>query len=156
MTADKNLSHLASTRFSLSQAECRLLEQVETGDVADYLAEEDFLNDPSKADNWDDSRQLRATLLVWLCTDAAASQLITRRGIQIQGAKIEGSLDLRFATLIFPLTCQQCAFTEVIQLEGAKVKFLDLRGSYLSSSSVSLSSTGQSSKVSLFARALHV
>ncbi|RZM74425.1 hypothetical protein [Leptolyngbya iicbica] len=117
MTADKNLSHLASTRFSLSKAEGRLLEQVETGEVANYLAEAATQNDPSQADTWDDSRQLRATLLSWLCTDTEASQFITHRGIQIQGAKIVGSLDLQFATLPFPLICQQCAFTEAIRLE---------------------------------------
>jgi len=156
MTADKNLSHLASTRFSLSKAEGRLLEQVETGEVANYLAETASQNDPSQADTWDDSRQLRATLLVWLCTDTEASQFITHRGIQIQGARIVGSLDLQFAMLPFPLICQQCAFTAAIRLERATVKFFDLSGSYLAGSAIKLPEVDQAVQIALEARGLQV
>ncbi len=122
---------LAKTRVGLSEPERKLLQKVIEGEEADYSADDDALNDPANFAEWAQNRTLSAPLIVWLCTDPEASSRLTHRGLSIVGAKIEGSLNLQFANLEFPLIFRRCAFTETIRLEQAKVKFFDLSGSSL-------------------------
>ena len=154
------LIKLASDCFNLSESERHLLKQVAVGKEAIYLAEAgvegDTQDDPSQADDWAESRTLRAEVLVWLCTNADASQFVNHWGIQIKGAKIKGSLDLQFATLPFPLICQRCAFTEVIRLDRATIKLLDLSGSYVASNVISVPGVEQEVQAAIEARGLRV
>ena len=133
----EELIQLAESRFTLYVPELKLLRKVVGGEDADYRADEDVLNDPANSAEWDQNRTLPAYLIVWLCTDRKASSFLTHRGLSILGAKIEGSLNLQYSSLEFPLILRRCAFTETIRLERATVKFLDLSGSYLASSQVS-------------------
>ena len=61
-------------------------------------------NYPADADRWPDSRKLDADRIRWLCTHEDASALVSYKGIQICGARIEGRLDLEHAAITFPLS----------------------------------------------------
>ena len=134
--AKKSLTELATSSFSLlCRSEEQLLEKVTRGEEANYQAD-DALNDRANGDNWGEERTLRAELIVWLCTDSEAVEHLTHRGLEIVGAKISGRLNLEFASLDFPLIFRNCHFTEAIILKRAKLKFLNLSGSYVASSEI--------------------
>lgn len=103
----KDLINLAAKQFKLSDPERKLLRRVIDGEQADY--------------SLDPSRTLRASLIVWLCTVREACSYLTHLGLSIKGAKIEGQLKLSFTILEFPLSFLNCAFTEKILLDRAKV-----------------------------------
>ena len=76
---------------------------------------------------------LRASLVIWLCTDKEAISYLTHRGIRITGAKIDGCLDLDFMNLHVPLAFNGCYFSEGITLIYAKVKLLYFSACYIAS-----------------------
>ncbi len=139
-TRAEQLIQLAETKLVLSvpehEAERELLRQVIKGEDANYTADDDTLNDPGNTSEWNETRTLRASLIVWLCTDIEARPFLTHRGLRIVGAKIEGALNLQFVSIDFPMVFRRCAFTKPIGLDWAKVKFLDLSGSYVASSQI--------------------
>ena len=61
-------------------------------------------------DNWDAQRMLRADCIEWLCTDPQASAFITHRGIQIDGMRIDGDLNLENAQFPFTLDSAEMRF----------------------------------------------
>lgn len=130
------LIQLAAERFDLSESEKKLLQSISTDGEVIYSAVDEELNDPTRSSEWGDIRTLRASLLVWLCTDVDANQYLTYRGLRIAGAKIEGSLNLQFAILDFPLVFYRCVFDQSILLDGAKLKHLDLSGAYIFNASL--------------------
>ncbi len=151
----RQLIPLAETRFDLSVPERELLQKVTDDKDTDDSADDDALNNPANAVEGNQNPKLRASLIAWLCTDPEASSFLTHRGLSIVGAKIEGTLNLKFASLEFPMVFRRCTFTEPIRLEWAKVKFLDLSGSYLASSQI-CDVSGSQVTASLEARGIHV
>ncbi|UJB72969.1 hypothetical protein HRE53_30010 (plasmid) [Acaryochloris sp. 'Moss Beach'] len=129
----EQLIQLAETKFDLTNTEIKLLQAVIKGEEANFSSDESELNDPAIAPGWDKNCTLRASLIVWLCTDPIACQSLTYLGFKITGANIEETLDLRFASLGFPLIFRSCIFLGMIRLERAKIKFLDLSDCYLTS-----------------------
>jgi hypothetical protein len=116
----KELIDLASSEISdLTQAELILLQAVATGEFA-YCGPskdpENEDNNPENADGWPKDREIRATLIGWLCVDQDASRLIGPKGLFIFGARIAEALDLSFATVTFPLDFKKCRFTEPLKL----------------------------------------
>ena len=132
-TKAEDLIKLAGEKLKLSDPECKLLRQVVDGKDADYSSDDKKQNDPANADKWNESRTLRAPLILWLCTDREACSYLTHLGLSIKGAKIEGKLKLSYANLEFPLKFISCAFTEQILLDRAKVELLNLSGSFVTS-----------------------
>lgn len=128
----EQLIHLAENKLDLTSTEIKFLQAVVKGEEADFSSDESELNDPANASEWDEDRTLRASLIVWLCTDPIACQSLTYLGLNITGARIEETLDLKFASLGFPFIFRRCAFLEPIRLEQAFVKFLNLSGSHVS------------------------
>jgi hypothetical protein len=89
-------------------------------------------NDPKHADEWSHERDIRASLITWLCDDPAAAPLINRAGIKVLGARIVGGLDLSYVQVPFALAMHKCSIAERIILTGAEIPHLDLNGSYVS------------------------
>src|SRR5260370_893274 len=73
-------------------------------------------NDPKHADEWSHERDIRASLIIWLCDDPAATPLINRAGIKILGARIVGGLDLSYIRVPFALAMRKCSIAERIIL----------------------------------------
>ena len=96
------LLELARGKFdTLAHAEEKLFRAAVDGKVADYSADSEEENDPAGAEKWGDERVHKADCIAWLCTDPQASALVSHRGIQVKGARIDGELDLRFAKIPF-------------------------------------------------------
>jgi hypothetical protein len=114
----------------LTAADRKLFAAVARGANADFKASDAPLNDPAAAAQWPKERVLQADRIEWLCTDKDARASITERGIAIQGARIEGSLDLRFTRISFPISLESCALQGPIVLEDADLSALYLTGSH--------------------------
>ena len=91
---------------------------------------DDSSNDPAHADEWPASRQIRASLIRWICVDREARSLIDPEGIRVVGARITGGLDLSLVNVPFPVVLRNCVFAEIINLSGAEIADLELDGSH--------------------------
>jgi hypothetical protein len=87
--------------------------------------------DPAKAADWKTERVIRSDRLKWLCTDPAASELVSPRGISIIGARIDSVLNLQWARVTYPLQMRRCAFTEKLILEGSHLCSLNLQATFV-------------------------
>jgi hypothetical protein len=85
-------------------------------------------NDPAKTWPDEQSRKIRASVLIWLLTDAVASKHYTRKGIGVGGAVVDGALDLKYAELLTVLKLNKCKLGK-IGLHDAIGKTTDLSGS---------------------------
>ena len=124
---------LAETRFpGLREAELRVLRAAPVGEEAWCgPSQKDFdpSNDPGKANAWGNERNVRATLIRWLCIDREARQHVDPRGLQIHGARIEGPLELSFVRVPFPLSVQNCSLRDEIRLRFLRIPTISLNGS---------------------------
>lgn len=126
-----SLLELAKRKLgTLSKADKKLFAAAATGNVADYSAETDEDNDPARADEWGGERVLEADRIVWLCTDAEASALVSHRGLWVQGARVDGRLALEFARIPFLLYFGKSALPAGINLQNAEVPAVNLRGTH--------------------------
>jgi hypothetical protein len=77
------------------------------------------------------NRRISAVLLQWLCTKKPLVHRISRQGILIWGAIIEGTLDLSYCEVPFPLTLNKCLFTGGLVFYSAKIPSFSLTGSHI-------------------------
>jgi len=131
MDTGAKLIDLAKENFGdLSKAERELLEKVLEGEVAYCSASGEEDNDPANAADWPKDRIIRNECIEWLCTDSEASALVSHKGIQVKGARIDGEIDLMFAKILFPLCFDKCAFGQLINLQFAEIPALNLEGTH--------------------------
>ncbi len=96
------LSELAEQYFGpISRAEGELFRAAQTGGKASALAKNEHENDPAKAAKWNADRVVRAECIAWVCTDPQASSLVSYKGLDLCGMRIDGDLDLRKAKIEF-------------------------------------------------------
>jgi hypothetical protein len=133
----EDLLKLAELRFQpLREAELKLLTAAPLGDTAWCgPSQKDFdpANNPSKADSWGVERTIRAPLIRWLCVDRQARQYVDPRGIQAHGARIEGSLDLSFVNVRFPLAIRCCSLNDETRLRFLRIPTISFSGSWVRS-----------------------
>jgi sRNA-binding regulator protein Hfq len=131
--APEALLQLAEVRFQpLRDAERKLLAASPLGETAWCgPSQKDFdpANDPLKSNTWGTERTIRASLIRWLCIDRNARELIDPRGILVHGARVEGSLDLSFVSVRFPLNLRCCALKEEAKLRFLRIPTISLSGS---------------------------
>ena len=113
----------------LLPAEDELLHRVVTGEPLVKLSFNDEVDDPKNADNWNESRTIRAEFLRWLSIDKIVSPLIHARGFTIIGVKIEGDLDFECTTIPHRLGLLECAIQGIILLD-ASTRLISLSGSH--------------------------
>lgn len=123
---------LSKEKFgNLSKATEILIFKVAKGEIADFTSDLEEINCPKTADKWGNDRVLDAEIITWLCTDSEVSELVTQKGIQVKGARIDKKLDLAFARVSFRLFFKNCAFSEDICLKSSRICSLNLSGSNL-------------------------
>jgi hypothetical protein len=132
---DSDLSKLAHLRFTKfgsddeRRAFEKLIQEIEYGEKADFAPGTKSVTDALdlRADSWCTDRIIKAEWIAWLCTDPKASQLVTSRGIELNGARVDGVLNLAWAKIQFPLRATACAFTEVLLLNQSSLRSLELQ-----------------------------
>jgi sRNA-binding regulator protein Hfq len=111
---------LAQKKFgTLSRAEEELFRAAQEGRAASVLANDEKEDDPANAAHWPADRAVRAACLAWVCTAPQASSLVTFRGLEFFGMRIDGRLELDNAEIKFPLLAWKCAFSEDMSLRDA-------------------------------------
>lgn len=113
---NSELLRLAKSYLDLEKAHHRFFNCVNMGKTFEGRQEDNIVE---------------ASHLHWLCTNPAASKLVTHRGIAIRKAKISGKLDLEYADIQFPLWFKTCEFDEVLQINSARLAALHLVDSTL-------------------------
>lgn len=134
---NKLVRHARDTFGELSVAEYRCVHAAAFSSYA-YCGPSHSLHDPEydpvNADReWGRDRYIRAELIKWLCTDADALQRISPLGIQINGAKITGNLDLAFIKLPFPIGLFHCRLSSDTNFNLAQLPGLNLENSLIES-----------------------
>jgi len=144
----ETLLEIGSKLFpELTRAERALLEHADVNNVGrgDYAGTtgnyesyhetylklpDDPSNVPKDAAKWDGQRQIRASLIRWICVHPDAIRQIDPQWIEVLGAKIVGKLNLSLGRVPFAITLGRCSIPEVMDLSGAEIPPLDLGGSY--------------------------
>jgi hypothetical protein len=123
---EATLLQLACNRFSndVSAAEEKLFRSAASGKIAHYGSR---LTHEDGSTNSFQLRIIRSDRLAWLCTHARASELVSYRGVVVDGAYLEGELDLSLAKIPFPLAIVRCVAGE-INLNQAQLRVLFLDG----------------------------
>ncbi len=129
MDAASELLKLAEEKFGkLTKTEEKLFRAAAKGEMANYSPKSKKPIRPANAAKWGPSRVLRADRIAWLCTEAA--HLVTHRGIQIKGARIDEEFDLLFAKVPFHLLFAQCKFMADINFREAQIVALYMPGTH--------------------------
>lgn len=135
--APEELLQLAQARFApLRDAERKLLAAAPLGEMAwcgPSPKDFDPGNNPAKADGWGPERSIRAALIRWLCIDRDARNYVDPRGIHAHGARIEGSLDLSFVSVHFPLALRCCSLKEETKLRFLRIPTISFAASLVRS-----------------------
>lgn len=85
--------------------------------------------DASEGGGWPDERTIRAAAIRFLLTDPEIAPRVTR--LRLEGARIEGKLDLEAVTLNAALELKNCHVAEEINLEQATAPAVYLEHCYL-------------------------
>jgi hypothetical protein len=99
---DDELVQLARKHFNYnlikSEQEQKALDKlflrVHQGKVAKFGPENPTDEDVSKGNSWGPERTVKAEWIVWVCKDPDAVKMVQPSGIEIDGAKVDGELDL--------------------------------------------------------------
>jgi len=143
----RTLEKLAREKFGeLTRTELRVVQAAARGEVAwgdekigqpeDAAIEAAYKkssNEPANAteDVWRNSRSVRAKLIRWLCEDEEARKLVDQHGIDIVGASINGTVDLSYLHISFPVILRKCLIPNGIKMNSAEISDLELVGSWI-------------------------
>lgn len=128
------LVQLANAYFdSLSLSEVFLLTAIQKGELADFITGDPIEDEVEKASEWKDNKILRAEIISWLCNNSDAQSLISNFGIRINGALLDGLLDLSYCYITYPLMFTNSVFTGNLILLNAELFLLHLSGSTVQS-----------------------
>ncbi len=97
---------------------------------ANYTAGNAELDNPQNAGIWGPERRLRSDVLWWLLTYHPAKTLVAHTGVWIEGACVEGDLNLQFADIPFPLRINRSVIKGVLILVNAHLKSLYLNSTH--------------------------
>jgi hypothetical protein len=128
------LEAMAQQKFgaSLTAAERTLLRSAPLRDVPWFGPSDDPdnpVNDTAHADKWGADRTVRAEVVSWMLADQNAAQFVHPSGLALAGARIDGSLDLSYATVGRPLTLIRCYIPDGINLLAAHTQDITVRRS---------------------------
>lgn len=109
-----------STWGPLSEAEKQLVHAAERRPSNQPTPDIDVV--PGSTNFSSSDKHIRAGLLRWLCTDAAA--LVAIKGIRVRGAQINDTLDLESVTCNFPLYIEDSTIAGAVNLNFAKFPYI--------------------------------
>lgn len=114
-----------------TDAEQKLINAARDGLPADFSSANSGENDPADGAGWGDERTIRAEIIYALATGACDDWPVHPKGIQLAGAKIEGSLNFGGAEIRCRLILEACHIAEPIILVDATAKTISLKGSHI-------------------------
>ena len=112
-----------------TEPEKRVLAALKNDARADFRTGDNAVDDANGAATWGAERTIRAEFLRLICAGERPDWRIGQYGVHIHGAQIDGSLNLGFVEMAFPLTLIGCRFTAPLDLSYAHIPLLALAGS---------------------------
>jgi len=118
---------------ALSEPEVGFLTNAERGERAVFTCTAQPPHDrPEISCGCDSQRTIRSAVVGWLLRSAAARKLLSDRGVRIEGAILEGELDLEDSQSGLPLELERCSLERGFRASFATVSRLRLSGSFVS------------------------
>ncbi|MCX6828495.1 MAG: hypothetical protein NT002_04360 [candidate division Zixibacteria bacterium] len=134
MSNEDELLKLAKEKFSdFSPADETFFTAVANGEPADYSSEKEEDNDPAGGDKWGEERVLKADRINWLCADRKAKEMVSHKGIRVNGARIEGEVDLEESRVDFSFLFWKSLFADDMNLRCGEIRGLYLDGTQVKS-----------------------
>ncbi|MFE9254940.1 membrane-associated oxidoreductase [Streptomyces sp. NPDC006879] len=112
----------------LTPAERRIWEAFPRGEGVDFRESSD--EDPGEGASWGPERTVRAKVLRSLLLGSVARPGEVA-GLKLKGARVTGTLDLKYATVEHPVRMRSCHFERPPDLYGSQLRALVLTGSVL-------------------------
>jgi len=103
-----------------TEAEQRVLDAALTGKACNFKVGDETLDDPANGEDWGEERTLRADFLFILLTDSRGDWDQPPKGVQIIGAKVEGTLNLSGQSIQILVALIECFFPEGIDISYAQ------------------------------------
>lgn len=75
--------------------------------------------------------RIRGEFLRWLVNDRRVAELLDKDGLTIDSAKIEGTVDMRGATVPFDVSLSYCSVMDMVMAESAEIRSVTIRNSVL-------------------------
>jgi hypothetical protein len=137
--ADDDLVKLARNHFnydSMTSEQEReafdvFFQNVHAGKRTDFRPENSPDEDVAKGDLWGPERTIKADWIVWLCKDPNAVKMVQSSGVDVDGAKIDGKVDLSWLSMQFHFVARHCYFSDRIELYGASTRGFSLLSAYI-------------------------
>jgi hypothetical protein len=111
--------------------ERRLWSAFGRGELVDLRIGDPHIDDPRNADEWDDSRRVRAEVLRALLLGAVERAPGHVAGVRLMGALIEGTIDLQHCDIDCVVEIAACHFDSVLRMNESRVHTIDLSGCVL-------------------------
>jgi hypothetical protein len=115
------------TAEELSDAEQRVWDAFPSGAPVSFLTGDAENDDPASGKHWDDSRQVRAEVLLELLCGAVEVEPGQAAAVNLQGARVTGAINLREAAFKHALLLDRCYIGDGIALPEAETKSIELR-----------------------------
>lgn len=114
----------------LSEAEERMLRAANSDRAICGSDDNDSspANNPEHGELWDKNRTIHADVIDWLCKNAALYGRSASDGLNVYGAKVEGTVNLSYTDIPLPFWFERCCFNDEIWLKNAKIPGLTLKG----------------------------
>jgi hypothetical protein len=131
MLARKHFNYSSVTSDQYRQAFDKFFISVHQGEVAKFGPDNLAAEEVSKGNSWGPERTVKAEWIMWVCRDPDAVKMVRPSGIQIEGSKIDGEVDLAWLKIEGQLRADGCYLTNGISLRNASVRGLYLRHTYI-------------------------
>jgi hypothetical protein len=117
---------------TLSPAEKRVWAAFGRGEQVDLRTGNPLSDNPGDVSSWDSSRRIRGEVLAALLLGACDPVPGYTPALRLIGALVAGDIDLKQAVVQAPLELTYCRISDVIRLNAATLRSVDLSNTYLS------------------------
>ncbi|WP_416963999.1 hypothetical protein [Streptomyces sp. Agncl-13] len=111
----------------LTPVERRVRDAFSRGEKLDLRVGDPADDEPANSDSWGPERVVRGAALTWLLLDGAVAEPGHVPALRLDGARIDGSLELDYAEIPYRVTMDGCDFRGRVTLYSARTRQFSLK-----------------------------
>ncbi|MET7286470.1 hypothetical protein [Streptomyces sp. NPDC005573] len=111
----------------LTPVELRVRDAFSRGERLDLRTGDPEHDDPAASDDWGPERVVRGAALTWLLLDGAVAEPGHVPALRLDGARVDGSLELDYAEIPYRVTMDGCDFRGRVTLYSARTRQFSLK-----------------------------
>ncbi|MGW3817352.1 hypothetical protein [Streptomyces sp. NPDC005046] len=111
----------------LTPLELQVRDAFSRGERLDLRTGDPGEDDPANSDGWGPDRVVRGAALTWLLLDGAIAEPGHVPALRLDGARIDGSLELDYAEIPYRVTMDGCDFRGRVTLYSARTRQFSLK-----------------------------